>query len=100
MQKRKKFNVPATLYDFMDTGEGKALALAEKALSRETGGMPIDFLSVEPAEWPDASMGWGEPGRSYAQMITEGYRITARSSGKLFECRVSGDYVRCVTLKG
>ncbi len=83
-----------------DEGKSKALAKAEKALLRETGSMPIDFLSVEQAEWPDASMGWAEPGRSYAQMITEGYRVTARSAGKLFECRISGGNVRCMVLKG
>ena len=83
-----------------DEGKSNALALAEKALLRETGSMTIDFLSVEPVVWPDASMGWAEPGRSYAQMLTEGYRVTARSAGKLFECRVSGDNVRCMVLNG
>jgi hypothetical protein len=80
--------------------ETRALGAAEKALLRETGHMPIDFVSIEPAEWPDASMGWPEPGKSYAQMITDGFRITARSAGKLFECRVSGDNVRCIVIKG
>jgi len=83
-----------------DEAKSKALALAGKALLRETGSMPIDILSVEAAVWPDASMGWAEPGYSYAQMLTEGYRITARSAGKLFECRVSGDNVRCMVLNG
>ncbi len=82
-----------------EEGKNKALAAAEKALLRETGNIPVDVLSVEPAEWPDASMGWAEPGRSYAQMLTEGYRITASSAGKLYECRVSGDNARCRVLK-
>ena len=80
--------------------ETKALGAAEKALLRETGRMPIDFVSIEPAEWPDASMGWPEPGKSYAQMITDGFRITALSAGKLFECRVAGDNTRCQVIKG
>ncbi len=80
--------------------ESKALAAAEKALLSQTGAAPIDFVSVEPAQWPDASMGWPEPGKSYAQMLTEGYRITARSGGKLFECRVAGDHARCIVVRG
>jgi|AGTN01.1.fsa_nt_gi hypothetical protein len=80
--------------------ESKALAAAEKALLQETGRMPIDFLSIEAAEWPDTSLGWPEPGRSYAQVITEGFKITARSAGKVFECRVSGDNARYRLVKG
>lgn len=77
-----------------------ALAAAENALVRETGHRPIDFVSLEPAEWPDASLGWPEPGMSYAQMMTDGFRVTARSAGKLFECRVAGDNVRCRVIGG
>jgi hypothetical protein len=80
--------------------ETRALGAAEKALLGETGGMPIDFLSIEPAEWRDASLGWPEPGKSYAQVITDGFRITARSAGKLFECRVAGENGRCLVIKG
>ena len=80
--------------------EQKAFAAAEKALRGQTGSMPIDFVSIEAAQWPDASMGWPEPGRSYAQVLTEGYRVRARSAGKLFECRVAGDHVRCRVIKG
>jgi hypothetical protein len=80
--------------------ESKALAAAEKALLGQTGSMPIDFVSIEPETWPDTSMGWPEPGKSYAQVLTEGYRITARSAGKLFECRVAGGHARCIIIKG
>lgn len=80
--------------------ESKALAAAEKVLRNETGHMPIDFVSIEPAEWPDASMGWPEPGMSYAQVIMDGFRIVARSAGKIFECRVAGDTARYRVIKG
>ncbi|HEY3272940.1 MAG TPA: hypothetical protein VGJ92_04205 [Methanocella sp.] len=80
--------------------ETRALGVAERALLRETGRKPIDFVSIEPAEWSDASLGWPRPGMSSAQVITEGFRITARSAGKLFECRVAGDNVRCQIIKG
>jgi hypothetical protein len=105
----KRFNVTAHKEMIMNAKEdlralaeeeSKALATAEKALLRETGGSPIDFVSIEAAEWPDSSMGWPEPGMSYAQMITEGFRIMARSAGKLFECRVAGDNARYQVIKG
>lgn len=80
--------------------ESRALAAAEKALRNATGTAPIDFVSIAPAEWPDASLGWPEPGKSYAQTITDGFRITARSAGKIFECRVAGDNVRYRVIKG
>jgi hypothetical protein len=80
--------------------ETKALGVAEKALLGETGRMPVDFVSIEPAEWPDTSLGWPEPEISYAQVMTEGFKITARSAGKLFECRVAGDHVRYLVIKG
>ncbi len=78
-----------------DEEKSKALAQVERVLMGQTGSLPVDFISVEPEMWGDASMGWPEPGHSYAQMITEGYRITARAAGKIFECRVSGETVRC-----
>ncbi len=80
--------------------ETKALGSAEKVLLGETGRKPIDFVSIEPAEWGDTSLGWPEPGTSYAQVITEGFRIIARSAGKLFECHVAGDNVRYRVIKG
>jgi hypothetical protein len=80
--------------------ETKALGAAEKALLRETGRKPVDFVSIEPAEWPDTSLGWPEPETFYAQVITEGFRITALSAGKLFECRVAGDNTRYRVIKG
>jgi hypothetical protein len=105
----KKFNVPPREQMIMNAikdlkalaeEESKALATAENALLRETGGSPIDFVSIEAAQWPNASLGWPEPGVSYAQMITEGFRIMARSAGKLFECRVAGDNARYQVIKG
>jgi hypothetical protein len=80
--------------------ESKAMAVAETVLRNVTGHAPIDFVSIEPAEWRDASLGWPEPGMSYAQMMTDGFKIMARSAGKLFECRVSGDNVRYRVIKG
>ena len=97
----KRFNAAAGEYYIMqDEAELKALAAAERALRGQTGSMSIDFVSIEAVQWPDASMGWPEPGRSYAQVLTEGYRVRARAAGKLFECRIAGAHVRCRVVKG
>jgi hypothetical protein len=105
----KRFNVKARQLMIMHVkglnrdlaeDEVKALGAAAKVLLQENGHMLVDFVSIEPAEWPDPSMGWPEPGKSYAQMMTDGFRIIARSSGKLFECRVTGDNARCQAIKG
>lgn len=43
----------------------------------------IEVRVAEPQTWPDASLGCPQPGRFYAQVITEGYRIVlATDSGE------------------
>jgi hypothetical protein len=55
----------------------------------------VEIVSVEEATWSDSSLGWPEAGRSYAQILMSGYRVIASVSGKEYECRISGDMVRC-----
>jgi hypothetical protein len=109
MHCRKRFNAMVVKYLIMKVRlaikdlteeETRAMAAAEKVLLGKTGGMPVDFISIEPAEWTDASLGWPEPGKSYAQVMTDGFRITGRSAGKQYECRVAGDNVRCKAVNG
>ena len=45
----------------------------------------IDVVSVETWEWPDASLGCPEPGKSYAQVITPGYRVILEAEGERYE---------------
>lgn len=45
----------------------------------------IEILSVETYEWPDASLGCPEPGKSYAQVVTTGYRVLLRARGEEYE---------------
>lgn len=45
----------------------------------------IDVVSVEAYEWSDASLGCPEPGKSYAQVITPGYRVILEAEGETFE---------------
>lgn len=38
----------------------------------------IELLGFEPATWPSTALGCPEPGRSYAQIVTSGYRVALR----------------------
>ena len=38
----------------------------------------IELLGLEPATWPSTALGCPEPGRSYAQIVTSGYRVALR----------------------
>lgn len=78
-----------------NAAEEAALSAAKQELSLLYGTAGIDILSIETAFWSDASMGWPEEGKSYVQILMEGYRIIAKIAGKSYECRVSGDVVRC-----
>jgi hypothetical protein len=51
--------------------------LAKTDLAQRLGIAPdaIEVQSVEPTEFPDASLGVPEPGKSYAQVVTAGYVI-------------------------
>lgn len=59
-------------------------------LSEELGIPPreIEVLSVEMYEWPDTSLGCPEPGKSYAQVLTTGYRLMLEAQGEQYEVHV------------
>lgn len=45
----------------------------------------VEPVRLEPAEWPDASLGCPEPGKAYAQVVTPGYRIFLRVGEREYE---------------
>lgn len=45
----------------------------------------IEILTVEAVEWPDASLGCPGQGKSYAQVITPGYRVILKAGDKEIE---------------
>ena len=45
----------------------------------------IEVIYVEPVEWPDTALGCPGPGRSYAQVITPGYRVVLRVRHRQYE---------------
>lgn len=42
----------------------------------------VQVVSVEEVDWPDTSMGCPQPGRFYAQVIVQGYRIILSAEGQ------------------
>jgi hypothetical protein len=50
----------------------------------------IKVLSVEPVEWPDASLGCPQPGMVYAQVITPGFRVLLEAEGKTYAYHTDG----------
>lgn len=55
----------------------RAVQMAKEDLARTLGLAPevIQLVSVEAADWPDASLGCPQRGMMYAQVITPGFRI-------------------------
>jgi hypothetical protein len=62
-----------------------------------TADATITVLEIEEVEWPDPSLGCPEPGASYAQVITPGYRIVVKVDGERVEVHtdLEGNAVIC-----
>jgi hypothetical protein len=80
-------------------GSDEALAAAIADLAQQTG-LPEDQIapvSIEAAEWPDASLGCPEEGMMYAQVITPGFRIVLEAQGQQYEYHTdqNGNVVLC-----
>ncbi len=58
-------------------------ALADLSAQLEISADEIKVTSVEEITWPDSSLGCGQPGSAYLQVLTPGYRVVlATSSGQ------------------
>lgn len=90
--------VDGRAYELHTDRSGRSVVICERQLDRgpaagvaylaEELGIPaeeIEVISVERVEWPDASLGCPEPGKSYAQVITPGYRIHLEAQGEQYE---------------
>jgi len=76
--------------------ESQALVkLAKADLLRQLGGTAdqIAVQAVEAVDFPDASLGIPEPGKTYAQVLTPGYVIKLVAEGQVYEYHGSGDRV-------
>ncbi len=54
----------------------------------------IEIVNSVRTEFSDSSLGCPQPGMMYAQVITEGYRTTARYNDQKFDVRSAGTYVK------
>jgi hypothetical protein len=79
--------VPGQAAPPVPAGSEAALAAAIADLSAQTG-VPADQITVdtvEPMEWPDASLGCPQEGMMYAQVITPGFLIVLTAQGQTYE---------------
>ncbi|GAC1317166.1 MAG: hypothetical protein NVSMB2_10620 [Chloroflexota bacterium] len=72
--------------------ESGAIAAAISAASTHLGVRVADVSVVrsEPHAWSDAGLGCGEPGQMYAQVVTPGYAVIVRASGRELEYHTDG----------
>lgn len=61
-------------------------ALAERLKQADEA---IEFIDVEPAEWPTSAMGCPQPDQMYAQVVTPGYIVRLKADGDVYEVHVS-----------
>lgn len=68
-------------------GSEKVLAIAITDLVKQTGvaADQITVVSVDPTEWPDASLGCPQEGMMYAQVITPGFLVILEAQGQQYE---------------
>lgn len=71
-------------------------AIADLVKRRNADPATITVTAVEPVDWPDASLGCPEPGRTYAQVITPGWRIRLTLDGRLSSYHANRDGSRVV----
>jgi hypothetical protein len=65
------------------------LAKADLAQRLDIDPDEITVQSVEPTEFPDASLGVPEPGTAYAQVVTPGYIIDLAAAGQTYRYHAS-----------
>ncbi|MBS3889561.1 MAG: hypothetical protein KGZ92_09825 [Firmicutes bacterium] len=74
------------------TGAARAVrrATADLADWLKVNYSEISLRRVTPMTWPDASLGWPEPDRMYAQVLTRGYAIVLTCGHDEYEYRTDG----------
>ena len=60
----------------------------------------VEEVSVEPADFPDMSLGAATDGEMSAQMISSGWRIKLGACGKKYEYRADKYQLRLVDFEG
>jgi hypothetical protein len=59
---------------------------ARRLLAAQLGTSPdaITMVAIDPRDWPDTSLGCPEPGQTYAQVVTPGYRVVLAHSSRRY----------------
>lgn len=73
--------------------ESQLAAASAVAVLAQRVGVPepdIAVQSVEAVDWPDSSLGCPQPGMTYAQFITPGYRVLLEVDGQAYEMHTDG----------
>ena len=94
---RVPMSTPTSLPPFTPAAPGLSgsAAIAQLAVTELAGRLnvkatDIQVKSVEPVDWPDASLGCPQPGMMYIQMITPGYKVTLSAGGKDYVVHTDG----------
>lgn len=76
----------------IDPGLTPAVAVAVDDLAGRLAVPPaeIDVVSAQVVTWPDAALGCRQPGRMYAQIVTDGARIVLAHGGRRFSYHTGG----------
>ncbi|MCK4827063.1 hypothetical protein KA005_65620 [bacterium] len=90
-EEKYEWTQPDNVTEGSDMAELAKMDLATKLQIPPTS---IEVLRVVQTEWPDASLGYPEPGMVYAQVITPGYVILLLAENKLYEYH--SDYTHIV----
>lgn len=61
------------------------LAINDLAGRASVSQAEVSVVTTAPVEWRDTSLGCPQPGRVYAQVITQGFRIILEARGKSYE---------------
>jgi hypothetical protein len=84
----------------MAQSKEEAVERARGDLARRLGADDVEVVSVEPADFPDASLGAPVGDEMSAMMISPGWRIRLRAKGKSYEYRADRNQVRLYDFGG
>jgi hypothetical protein len=79
--------MPSTPSSPLDSGLQALIEKAKTDLMQRTAvsTSQIQIVDTAEVEWPDSSLGCPQPGMSYLQVITPGYRIVLEANGTRYE---------------
>jgi hypothetical protein len=78
-----------------ETNRDRAVELAKAALRQSLGlaeDAEIEVRRAEPVDWPDASLGCPEEGRSYASVVTPGFQVVLQAARAIRSVHVGGGH--------